>query len=463
MNMRLVLKIYVFFIVLMLPLSMLQVSYASYDNKNIVVVYRNNVKYYDSISSAVSEAYPNSTIYVGPGIYYEHIIINKPLTIIGIDLPTIDGSHSGSIITIENASYVKIEGLKIINSGRFYSSEDSGIKIKSSKFIWITKNVLRNVFYCILVYNSTWVWIIDNDIESIPEYFVQDRGHGVYAWYSFNLVIEKNIFNYTADGSYNDHAYNIIIKDNIIKHARYGVHLMYCKNITADGNMVTRSIAGIVPMYSSSVIISNNSVFLNKESGVGEGIFLREADDIVIEDNIIVGNIEGFYISYTPYTNTKAIIRRNIIAFNYIGITIDTDSRLTIYDNSFIENIQDVSLYGEGTSQSTWFNATIMRGNFWSTYKSNRPYIMRNALEDMMDGYKQLRIFMYSPAYLLLETMKNSIPTGRIKLIDEYPLQKPSISPNFYNQNFKFQNIIYPLMLTLSAFIIIFYIRREVL
>ena len=77
-----------------------------------------------------------------------------------------------------------------------------------------------------------------------------------------------------------------------------------------------------------------------------------------------------------------------------------------------------------------------------------------------MDGYPQLRIFLYSPAYLMLEVMRSSFPANpRIKAFDAYPLARPphSLSPAPMPG---LENVWLPLILTLAPLALLVYMRR---
>lgn len=214
-----------------------------------------------------------------------------------------------------------------------------------------------------------------------------------------------------------------------------------------------------------------NAVLLLKGGGIGEAVFIPEGDDIWIENNSIIGNIVGINLRKTPFTPGKtAIIRNNIIAFNYMGIRIDSESAAEIYGNDIIENIIDVSLIGSDLGDTIWYNKEEARGNFWSQYHyrdtdgdgiGDIPYLSQDLLEDLMDGYRRIRIYLYSPSYLILETMKRAIIINpRIKAIDQYPLIHPAqISRN--GIRIKITGALTSILLTTAPLSMIIYLRRR--
>lgn len=108
---------------------------------------------YPIIQEAINNATEGDTIIIPAGTYYEHIVVNKTLTLIGENSSTtiIDGSKAGTVVTIE-ASNVRIIGFTIQNSGNANESKkypiDCGIKINAtlSQFqnVTVEDNVIMN-------------------------------------------------------------------------------------------------------------------------------------------------------------------------------------------------------------------------------------------------------------------------------------------------------------------------------
>ena len=107
---------------------------------------------FQSIKKAITAAQPGDTIEVHPGIYNENLLIDKQITLIGIDRPTIHGNGSGSVIVITGDSSI-IRGFRLEHSGNDLQTEDSGVLLKSSKN-WIEQNELSDVLYGIYFYRS---------------------------------------------------------------------------------------------------------------------------------------------------------------------------------------------------------------------------------------------------------------------------------------------------------------------
>jgi parallel beta-helix repeat protein len=128
---------------------------------------------YRHIQNAIDNARIGDVIEVYSGVYTERVLVNKILTIQGIDtgdgLPVINASGFGSAITLSaNGSVVK--GLNLTGSGGC-SCGNAGILIQSSNNI-IQDNIIYRNKYGIYIKpgstNNTFVLnrLIENEVAS---------------------------------------------------------------------------------------------------------------------------------------------------------------------------------------------------------------------------------------------------------------------------------------------------------
>jgi parallel beta-helix repeat protein len=142
----------------------------------------------DSIQAAIYAARPGDTLQVNGGIYYEHLNVNKQLTLIGVNMPLLDATASGSCITL-NADGVLLNGFRTINSGRWPSdgSEEAGIKVISSGCIILDNNASNN---------SNGIFIAGGNNNTIKENSADSNlGFGIKLIGCRDNSIFKNNFN----------------------------------------------------------------------------------------------------------------------------------------------------------------------------------------------------------------------------------------------------------------------------
>ena len=107
-----------------------------------------------SIKEAINIAKDNDTIFINKGIYYEHSInVNKPLTIIGIDMPVIDGQKKGEMFMV-NANNVTLKGMHIKGVGTSYTKDYAGIRVIKRKNYLIEDIVMTDLFFGIYLEKS---------------------------------------------------------------------------------------------------------------------------------------------------------------------------------------------------------------------------------------------------------------------------------------------------------------------
>jgi len=141
---------------------------------------------FEKIQDAVNSSEDGDTIRVWEGTYYENVVVNKSVSLIGNGSAntTIDGRGNESVVTIAS-DWVKIGKFSIINSGkRNPLYRDSGIKVISHGiYIFDTRctnnfygislisgnastldsnRCYDNVFYGILLINSSYNVIMNN-------------------------------------------------------------------------------------------------------------------------------------------------------------------------------------------------------------------------------------------------------------------------------------------------------------
>jgi len=430
----------------MLILHMLIVQYAT-------IQALNNVNY---LQNLIDSAPPFSELVIPPGIYHGPIHIHKPLTLKGTAGSVIDGRGLADVIVIETNNVV-LEGFTVFNSFSDVAFEPAGIKIVDSSNIVLRGNKVKQVVHAVYVVNSSKVVIEDNELTSISEKAVNDRGHGVYLWYSREVVVVGNRISNVKDGIYSDHSLDIIIKLNEVSGSRYGIHLMYSRDHLLDGNNIHHNLVGMALMYSCILKISNNSIWLNRGLVVSEGVFVRESCETDIEGNRIYGNAVGINIVNSPYPPTRPlVIARNIIAFNNVGINFEIWSSSIFVENDMVENAQQLSSVAT-TLNNSW------RGNFWSDrgIQLGDRYLVISPLEDLMDKKPILRTFNYGPGYIVLKNLR--VLQGvqpNVKAVDTDPSNSPNLL-RFVVTERSHRWLLVAALLSFLPFLLIFQARRK--
>jgi len=214
---------------------------------------------YEGIQAAINAANPGDTILVAPGTYYEHIIVNKTVSLIGENKENtvIDGNSSGIVVTI-TASNVNFTGFTIRRSGRT-SWTDSGI---------------------FLSFGSSDNKISDN--------IVTQNHHGIFLEASAGHVISSNNISLNiARGIILDSAFGNTIRANSISRNDNGIELFdSTSNVITANTISANGWAGIHLRQSSKNIITGNAMSINSEAG----IYIEESSNNTLFHNNFMDN-----------------------------------------------------------------------------------------------------------------------------------------------------------------------------
>jgi parallel beta-helix repeat protein len=140
-----------------------------------------------SIQAAIYTAKAGDIIDVHSGLYYEHVNVNKRITLRGISMPILDATASGSAITLKTDGII-LKGFRTINSGQWPGdgSEEAGIKVLSNNNT-IEDNNASN--------NSNGIFVIDGKNNTITGNNASNNlGYGIMLSGSAGNIIFKNNF-----------------------------------------------------------------------------------------------------------------------------------------------------------------------------------------------------------------------------------------------------------------------------
>lgn len=192
-----------------------------------------------SIQEAIDTAQKNDIIFIENGIYYENIVIDKPIVLIGENKTQtiIDGRNAGNVIKI-NAENVTIKQVTIQHSGIYFPN--AGINLSTSHAT-IENTILKNNFYGMILYNAQY--------NRIQKNMIQDNDHcGIYMSHSSNNYLSNNTItnqNYNGFGLYDASNNNIIKNNTLTKNGYCAVNIRISSMNTIIGNNISNNNIGI--------------------------------------------------------------------------------------------------------------------------------------------------------------------------------------------------------------------------
>jgi len=332
------------------------------------------------IKQTIEIAQPFDTVLIKTGRYVEYDIeINKPLTLIGVDRPIIDGDYKGEIIRITSDSVV-FSGFQIQNVGFSFTRDWAGIKIDNKDYITIADNILLDTYFGIYL-KKTKHSIIRNNLLQSKAVNEVNSGNGIHLWYCEDILIEQNQVRGHRDGIYFEFVENSKIVENISEgNIRYGLHFMFSNHDNYIGNTFRNNGTGVAVMFSNFINMRNNK-FVDNWGTANYGLLFKEIYDGELSGNIFDNNTVGIF---ADGSNRIKIInnefRSNGWALNIFSSCMDNE----IAHNNFISNTFDLTT--NGTRNNNDFH-----DNYWDKYTGYD--LDKDGIGDV--PYRPVRLFSY--------------------------------------------------------------------
>ena len=377
-----------------------------------------------SLRKAVEIASSMDTILLHKGVYKEgNIVIKKPLFLIGVDEPVLDGENKYEILTI-SANGIVVKGIQFRNAGYSSTNDFASIGVIDAQNVIIENNTITHSYFAIHFANTTESIIRNNIINGTPK-TEQTSGNGIHLWKCNSIVIESNDIQGHRDGIYFEFVTNSIIQENNShNNIRYGLHFMFSNNDAYLQNTFSNNGAGVAVMYSHHVQMQRNS-FENNWGPSAYGLLLKEISDADILQNKFIQNTVGILMEST----NRIEIQLNAFENNGWSLRVQAScSDNNVHHNNFQGNTFDVATNGT-LVLNKFYN------NYWDKYEGydlNRdlvgdiPYhpisMYSMVIEQNPNSVMLLRSFMVS----LLDKAEKAIPSlTPANMVDEQPLMKP--------------------------------------
>lgn len=374
---------------------------------------------YHSVNAAIRAAVSGDTILVLHGLFKEkNIVVDKPLCLLGIGYPILDGERQYEILSIK-ADNVTVKGFVIQNSGISSLIDIAGIKIYGRRNVNICNNKLVGTFFGIYLQNALNCRIEHNDLTAYTA-AEQQSGNGIHCWKSDSLCIIGNSITKHRDGIYFEFVTNSTIwRNRSYNNIRYGLHFMFSNNNAYITNIFRNNNAGVSIMFTHGVKMFNNTFEDNQGDGC-YGIFIKEISDSYIIDNYFRRNTTAISME----GGTRIDMRKNEFSNNGWGLKIQAScDDVTVEQNNFVGNTFDVAT--NGTLILNRFNE-----NYWDKYEGYD--LNKDKIGDV--PYHPLSLYSViveknPPAMLLFRSFM-------IGLLDKSEKVIPSLTPeNFVDNN----------------------------
>jgi len=319
-----------------------------------------------------NETLDGHTIFVEAGTYYENVVVNKTVLLLGesVGITIIDANGTGNVVDVK-ADGVVIEGFIIQNSGY----DASGIHIGDHAHVTIRNNTIINN-------DLAGIDVWDSWYNSISENNITNNYYGIVLQYSSENTLRDNHMsdnkrNFFIWGDIPNYFYHDIDSSNTVddkpmcywldQHNRSVpsdagyVALIYSSNITVQNLDLNNNGQGVLLVQTENSIIRGNNITNNRCS-----VYLLFSSNNTVSENSIVNSGSGIYLS----DSSNNTIYGNNVANNYFGVDLSyryvPSTNNTIYHNNFVNNTEQVYISTHPSYANFWDNG--VEGNYWSNY-----------------------------------------------------------------------------------------------
>jgi len=218
---------------------------------------------FQGIQEAINAANQGDTIFVLSGTYYENIVLNKSVAIIGESKETtiIDGSETGTVVYV-NHHNIQISRFTIQRSGT--QAFDSGIFLSRTE----------------------------------------------------NITVDTNSIINNRDGIRTQTPGSVVLKENVLTNNTIGIEIVYSSNVRVQSNRVVNSAHYGISLWHSNVSTVTENTVINDGYN---GIRVASSNCNIISQNIIANNNQGIRLG-NAHGNT---IYHNAVSNNTMQVVLD--------------------------------------------------------------------------------------------------------------------------------------------
>lgn len=322
---------------------------------------------YTKIQWAIDNASIGDTVFVKNGTYYENVVVNKSISLVGEDIDTtiIDGEGSGDVVRI-TADWVNIAGFSVTNG-------EYGIYLYSSNNNVTNNNITMNKNRGLYIYYSSNNNISNNNISN------NHIGMSLVSAPD-NTIIENQISG-NSDGLLPYLSNNAsIINNNISMNDNYGLGISSSNNNTLidnqlwDNGHINLIVTGNQKEHFNHTIPTSNIIngkslyyYFDLHDTILEGLDTTHLT-IAWSDNVTLrkSDIYGGDFVYLPYTNNSTVIQANTYE-NYFGMYLH-QSLNNNFSSVNVSSNRDIGVLISYSKNNKFSNNNISNNGDWSDH-----------------------------------------------------------------------------------------------
>ena len=358
---------------------------------------------YVSIQDAVDNATKGDTVRVWEGTYYENVVVNKTVSLIGNGsaVTAINGGGVGVVVRVE-ADWCNVSGFNLtkgrygiyIDGSNSNSISNNTIRPQNNKCIFIGKSERNSILNNII---EGCIWVENSNSSIISNNFIHDSDYGIFLQNSNSNTIINNTIQESRNSGIRitESSLNSLSQNTIQSDAKSAIYLWKSESHSLYSNILNNEITlrgESLSHWNTHDIPDNNSVngkaihyLKNTENtSVPQGVavvILANCTNISMEklnlsnptERVLIGFSSHISISNSTFSGNKKD-----------SITLYRSSFCTISNNLIQDNAHD-GIFLEDSEMNHITGNTIQNcGNHGITLysESNSKYLSNNTISN---------------------------------------------------------------------------------
>lgn len=363
------------------------------------------------LQAAIDAAAPGTTLRLLPGEHRGPVRITKSLQIWGTEAAIVTGGE-GSTLQVQ-ADGVALRGFTIVGSGQRFDLMDGGVWLQGKDLV-AERLTVRESLFGILVEGCQRATVRDCTVIGTGLPAMGLRGDGIRLWETTDSLVEGNEIVDSRDVVVWYSSRNRLVGNRVTR-SRYGTHFMYSHENRIESSEYVDCEVGIFVMYSRDLVVTR-SLLARAGGSAGIGLGLKEAGNVVVEDNWFLADTTGIYADASPLDPTHHNrFARNVIRFAETGIHLHSAVQRTEFvDNDFRDNGAVVKVGGSGDALGCTF-----AGNHYDTYRGydldgdgrgDVPFEFRRLSTQLEGRFPELALLHGTPAMGMVDMVGEVMP-----------------------------------------------------
>ena len=396
---------------------------------------------WNTIEEGLLDAEDGDIIRVYDGIYHEHVVINKSISLIGNGSTSIiDGDNvEWKDVIYVFASGVTIDGFKIIEAGddaievegwdnTVISNCEFENNIAGITFSCSSNNVIQN---CVFINNSYGIFGYEstsNQIESCDFYsnsyaiylsdsedniisscnfeenavgiyfddaptssvmscqFINNSYYGIYGHHAEDLDMENCAFINNQFGFYAAHGGGSVLRNNVFNDNIYNFGNWGTRTSDFEWDVDTSNTINGKPIY---YIVGQSNMEFNETMDIGF-LALVSCDDIVVKNVNLSNNFNGLVL---VDTTDSLIMNCEIYNCYWTGILLGRDAKYNRIEGCSIHNVEERAIYLYIKAENNVIaNSSIYSSNYGIISFAKYDEVFNCSIHNCDDGIRSIQI-----------------------------------------------------------------------